>query len=221
MAFWRLCPISLSLAQSYLQCLLPGLRHRTGSSPGPVPGPAPLRTAPSSAGTGRAIPRTGPQRGASPSPRAKSLPNRSNIAFHFPTPPSTAGVTAAWCRSGLDACVVLGIHQHGQAPHMGQLERCCNESASSSSSSSCRHLPTSASCDVSSRAGLQRCPAGSSSLRADTQPGRTLGTGGRKPQAAGAGASSCLLQLKQQPERSSAAAVLVLGLKSASCKGCS
>lgn len=54
-------------------------------------------TAPSSAGTGRAVPRTGPQRGSTPSPRAKSLPNGSNIAFHFPMPPSAAGVIGAWC----------------------------------------------------------------------------------------------------------------------------
>lgn len=55
-------------------------------------------TAPSSAGTGRAVPRTGPQRGSTPSPRAKSLPNGSNIAFHFPVPSSAVGVMiAAWC----------------------------------------------------------------------------------------------------------------------------
>lgn len=219
MAFWRLCPISLSLAQSYLQCPLPGLRHGTGSSPGPVPGPAPLRTAPSSAGTGRAVPRTGPQRGSTPSPRAKSLPNGSNIAFHFPMPPSAAGVIGAWCfRVVWVPAWCWGLTSMGR-PHTWDswrevLQRVSLLLLLPAPPNICRQhrwQQWSQAAAMPSRQLLLAC----------TQPSRTLGTGGRKPQAAGAGASSCLLQLKQQPERSRAAAVVVLGLKSASCKGCS
>lgn len=217
MAFWRLCPISLSLAQSYLQCPLPGLRHGTGSSPGPVPGPAPLRTAPSSAGTGRAVPRTGPQRGSTPSPRAKSLPNGSNIAFHFPVPSSAEGVIGAWCfRVVWVPAWCWGLTSMGR-PHTWDSWR---------GAATCQPPPppagTSQHLQAATSAAVE--PGCSDAQQAAPPPCRHPAQ--RDPGLEGKEASSSrswclLLQLKQQPERSRAAAVVVLGLKSASCKGCS
>lgn len=218
MAFWRLCPISLSLAQSYLQCPLPGLRHGTGSSPGPVPGPAPLRTAPSSAGTGRAVPRTGPQRGSTPSPRAKSLPNGSNIAFHFPVPSSAEGVIGAWCfRVVWVPAWCWGLTSTGR-PHTWDSWREVLQRVS-------LLLLLPAPPNICRQRRMQQWS------QAAAMPSRQLLLACRHPaqrdpglegKEASSSRSWCLLlQLKQQPERSRAAAMLVLGLKSASCKGCS